>query len=121
MPRVIHFEIPADDPKRAVSFYEQAFGWKISKWEGPQDYWLASTGEQGQPGIDGAITSRSSLQTICNTIDVPSIDDACRKVAEAGGKVLTPVMAIPGVGRMAYCVDTEGNQFGIMQADPTAH
>jgi predicted enzyme related to lactoylglutathione lyase len=29
-------------------------------------------------------------------------------------------MAIPGVGYLAYCSDTEGNVFGVMQADNTA-
>jgi hypothetical protein len=29
MPRVIWFEIPADDPDRAAKFYEDVFGWKI--------------------------------------------------------------------------------------------
>ncbi len=29
MPRVVHFEIPADDPERAIEFYRQVFGWKI--------------------------------------------------------------------------------------------
>jgi predicted enzyme related to lactoylglutathione lyase len=120
MARVIHFEIPADDPERAVTFYEQVFGWKIAKWNGPEDYWLAGTGEQGQPGIDGAITRRSSLQTVCNTVDVPSLDDSLGQIAEAGGRVLTPKMAVPGVGYMAYCQDTEGNQFGVMQSDPSA-
>ncbi len=27
---IVHFEIPADDPQRAIKFYEQALGWKIS-------------------------------------------------------------------------------------------
>jgi hypothetical protein len=31
-----------------------------------------------------------------------------------------PKMTIPGVGYLAYCHDTEGNMFGIMQADPAA-
>jgi hypothetical protein len=31
MPRVIHFEIHAHDPERAVTFYTQVFGWKIQK------------------------------------------------------------------------------------------
>lgn len=31
MPRVVHFEIPADDPGRAVKFYESVFGWQIQK------------------------------------------------------------------------------------------
>ena len=29
MARVVHFEITADKPERAVRFYEQALGWKI--------------------------------------------------------------------------------------------
>jgi len=36
--RVIHFEIPADDPQRAVDFYTRVFDWKFQKWAGPQDY-----------------------------------------------------------------------------------
>jgi integrase len=32
MPRIIHFEIPADDTDRAVRFYQKVFGWKIEKW-----------------------------------------------------------------------------------------
>ena len=37
MPRVMHFEIGADQPDRAAKFYADAFGWKIQKWEGPMD------------------------------------------------------------------------------------
>jgi catechol 2,3-dioxygenase-like lactoylglutathione lyase family enzyme len=55
MPRVIHFEIPADNAERAIKFYSDVFGWNIQKW-GPQDYWLVDTGEKDQPGIGGAIT-----------------------------------------------------------------
>ncbi|MGZ7109599.1 MAG: VOC family protein, partial [Methanobacterium sp.] len=29
MSKVIHFEIPAEDPERAIKFYEDVFGWKI--------------------------------------------------------------------------------------------
>lgn len=120
MPRVVHFEIPADDPERAVRFYEQVFGWKISKWGGPHDYWLATTGEKDQPGIDGAITRRSDIPSVVNTIDVPSLDDYARSVVEAGGKIIMPKTAVPGVGYLAYCTDTEGNTFGILQPDMNA-
>ncbi|WP_276699221.1 VOC family protein [Methanobacterium formicicum] len=34
MPKVIHFEIPAEEPERAVEFYRKVFGWKIDKWAG---------------------------------------------------------------------------------------
>ncbi len=120
MSRVIHFEIPLDDPDRAVGFYRDVFGWHIDKWEGPQDYWLVGTGED-QPGIDGALMRRGgAFQSTVNTIGVASRDDAVRKIQAAGGKILDQ-MTVPGIGYMAYALDTEGNMFGVMQSDPNAH
>ena len=58
MSRVIHFEIHAEDPARAVKFYEAAFGWKFQKREGPQDYWLIRTGDPSERGIDGGMIPR---------------------------------------------------------------
>jgi predicted enzyme related to lactoylglutathione lyase len=40
MRRPVHFEIHAEDPERAANFYSQLFGWEITKWDGPVDYWL---------------------------------------------------------------------------------
>lgn len=120
MPRVIHFEINADKPERAVKFYEKVFGWQISKWKGPVDYWLTKTGDEKEPGINGAITHRMNKETTCNTIDVPSIDEFVKKIVVAGGKAVGKKETIPGVGYMIYCTDTEGNTFGIMQSDPKA-
>jgi predicted enzyme related to lactoylglutathione lyase len=55
-----------------------------------------------------------------NTLDVASCDEYVRKVETAGGKVALPKMAVPGVGWLAYCIDPEGNTFGIMQSDTQA-
>jgi predicted enzyme related to lactoylglutathione lyase len=122
MPRVIHFELSADDPERAVKFYDEVFGWKTQKWDGPQSYWLLMTGEEGQPGINGGLMKRSDnplpTSTI-NTIDVPSVDDYTQKITEHGGKVVMPKGTVSGIGYIAYCEDTEGNVFGIMQFDST--
>lgn len=120
MPRVIHFEVPADDPDRAARFYSDVFAWKINRWQGPQDYWLITTGA-GQPGIDGGMLRRShpGAGTV-NTVDVPSVDQAVTQIQAAGGQIVAPKMAIPGVGYLAYCLDTEGNTFGIMQSDAAA-
>ena len=121
MSRVVHFEIPVDDPERATKFYTKVFGWKIKKWEGPMDYWLVTTGDKSAPGIDGAIMQRSEMaSTVVNSIDVPSVDDFIKKVTKNGGKVVTPKTPIPGVGYFAYCKDTEGNMFGILQPDMSA-
>jgi uncharacterized protein len=116
MPRVIHFEINAEKPERAVEFYSTVFGWKIDKWEGPHEYWMVKTGETGEPGINGAIMKRMNpLASTYNTIEVPSIDEFEAKISEHGGKVVIAKTEIPGIGHMAYCQDTEGNIFGIIE------
>ena len=126
MSRVVHFEIHADDPQRAVTFYHDLFDWQINKWEGPADYWLITTGPVTEPGIDGAIVQRrgpingdSVIAYVC-TIDVPSVDEAIAKITSHGGTIALPKMAIPHVGWVAYAKDTEGNIFGVMQSDHSA-
>ncbi len=121
MPRVVHFEIPADDPERAIAFYETVFSWKFQKWEGPFDYWLITTGPAEEPGIDGGLAKRKDPATVTeNTIDVPSLDEAVTAIEAKGGTVIRPKAAVPGVGWLAYCQDPEGNVFGMMQSDPNA-
>lgn len=122
MPRVVHFEITAEDAERITKFYEEVFGWKIQKWEGPVDYWFIMTGDKEEPGIDGAFAMRGEGQfpNIVNTIDVPSVDEYVAKIKESGGEILREKIAIPGVGYLAYFEDTEGNKFGIMEVNPEA-
>ena len=128
MGRVVHFEIHAADPERAVKFYTDVFGWEIQKWDGPQDYWLVMTGED-EPGIDGAILKRpdganpdpkepTPVIGYVNTIDVDDLDESIEKVKKAGGIEALAKMEVPGVGWMAYWKDTESNIFGMMQATP---
>ena len=121
MPRVVHFEIEADQPKRAIKFYETVFGWRIQKWEGPIEYWLIMTGKEDEPGIDGGLSKRTEgTPATVNTIDVPSVDEYIKKVESSGGTIVRPKMAVPGVGWMAYFTDPDGNMFGMMQEDPKA-
>ena len=61
MPRPVHFEIQAADPKRAIAFYSALFGWSFNKWEGPQDYWLIKTGEKDTVGIDGGMLDDQAM------------------------------------------------------------
>jgi len=120
MARVIHFEIPVDNPERASAFYKNAFGWKTEKWPGPMDYWMVYTGDEKTPGINGGIMKRDDVKTTTNTLGVDSVDDSIRAVTKAGGKLVMPKTPIPGIGYFAYCEDTEGNLFGVMQSDTDA-
>jgi len=121
MPRVVHFEFTAHDPDRAIKFYKDVFGWTFNKWEGPEEYWLVNTGEKSEPGIDGGMLRRPPEGgTTVNTIEVRSVDDYIKKATRSGGQITMPKSAIPGVGYVAYCKDTEGNVFGIFQTDENA-
>jgi predicted enzyme related to lactoylglutathione lyase len=122
MPRVIHFEIPTDNPEQAIAFYSKVLGWKFDKWAGPQDYWLVTTGPTDQPGINGGLMRRPEEHRsgTINGVQVESLDASIRSVETNGGRVLAPRVAIPGVGHMVYCTDPDGNVFEMMQPDPAA-
>ncbi len=111
-PRTIHFEIPAKDPHKLAAFYQAAFGWHVSKWNGPPDYWSVVMGP------NGASESLSSMSA--NTVEVDDIDAYITKIMNSGGAIVEPKMAITGVGWMTYVTDVEGNVFGMMQPDKSA-
>jgi predicted enzyme related to lactoylglutathione lyase len=116
--RPVHFEILADDPEKVAAFYREVWSWKIATWEGPQAYWLVTTGPEGAPGINGAIMHREFPQAVINTVGVESLEEALAKVKQAGGKVIQGPNMIPGIGVHAYCTDPEGNMFGILEPLP---
>ena len=121
MSRVIHFDLSADDPERAARFYQRVFGWKVEKWQGPSDYWLMTTGDDNDAGITGGVAAREkSTDTTAVIFDVPSVDESAKSVTDAGGTIRERKRAIPGVGYLVMCTDTEGNTFGVMQIDESA-
>jgi uncharacterized protein len=86
MPRPTHFEIPAENPERAMQFYSSVLGWKFNKWPGPVDYWLISTGDPGEPGIDGGLMQRRDPNQPCvNTVRVTNVDESLAAVARRSG------------------------------------
>lgn len=114
MSKVIHFEIPAEDPERAANFYKQVFKWEIQKWE-QGDYWLVSTGPEEEPGINGAIYPKEQGSVVRDVISVESYKEFSKKIESNGGKMLTEKMSIPGMGFYGLFQDTEGNVFGIIE------
>lgn len=116
--RVLHFEIPVDNPERAGAFYSSVFSWSVDRW-GPVDYWNLSTGEPPGVGAEGAMSPRSEeVPGVVIYVGVDDIDDALDRVKRAGGAALTEKMAIAGVGWSAHFRDTEGNRIGLFQPDP---
>ena len=120
MPKIVHFEINAENPLRAKNFYENVFDWKVEKWEGPMEYWVISAGEEDEEGINGGLQKRENKDDqIFNYVGVESVDKTLKKIKENSGEILKPKSPIPGVGYYAFFKDTEGNRLGIMEEDET--
>ena len=129
MNRIVHFEIHAENPDRAISFYKDVFGWQIDKW-GELDYWVIMTAEKDSPipGINGGLLPRKgsaptegqAVNAFVCTVQVDNITDMIAKVEKAGGTIALPKFAFPGMAWQAYYKDTEGNIFGLHQVDTNA-
>jgi predicted enzyme related to lactoylglutathione lyase len=130
--RVVHFEIHAENPERAISFYQQVFGWEFIKWEGsPDDYHMVMTAPKGSkdPGINGGLLKSSPLTPpaencgtnafVC-TVQVDNYDETEKKILALGGKLVTSKTALANMDWQGYYRDPEGNTFGLHQADPEA-
>jgi len=130
MPKVVHFEIPADDVDRAKNFYGSIFGWDLQTQQmGEGEYTsVLTTAVDDQtrlptePGaINGGMMERTSdVSAPVITIDVDGIDDALSQIEANGGSTVTPRTPIPGLGAFAYFKDSEGNVLGLWESTPNS-
>jgi len=120
---IVHFEIPADDVKRAREFYGKIFDWKFSKFP-HGEYWTVYTSDVDEnrmptrPGaINGGLTKREKPgQPFLNYIFVESIDEIIPKIEANGGTIVQPKTEISKeIGSFALFRDTEGNVMGIVE------
>jgi predicted enzyme related to lactoylglutathione lyase len=122
---VIHFEIPAEDPRRVSEFYERAFGWQTTPL-GPElgNFVLAFTTESDattrvpirRGAINGGFYQKTSPgQHPKFTILVDDIREAMRNIEAAGGTILGDAVEMPGIGLFVSFRDTEGNLATINQ------
>ncbi len=129
MPRVVHFEIQADDVDRAKKFYGDVFGWEFKDWDmGDFKYTLVMTAPDGskEVGINGGLYKRTGPVKVENgsvaayvcTIGVDDAKAYSAKIKAAGGTAVQEPEELKGVGIIGQFKDTEGNLFGLIQPDP---
>jgi uncharacterized protein len=118
-----YFEIQAENLVRAKEFYGAIFGWSFTRADGlPTEYWRIET-----DGLRGGLLERPAAPPpehgtnafVCS-MEVADYDATSRTIVSRGGRVALPKFAVPGVCWQGYFLDTEGNTFGIFQADPNA-
>jgi len=117
---IIWFEIPADKPERAQKFYSKLFGWKINPMPGMEGYWHINTGGRDDMPDGGLMGRMHPSQPITNYINVPSVSKASAKVKKLGGIICKPKTAVPGMGYLAICRDTEKNVFALWEVNMKA-
>ncbi len=113
--RIVHFEIPANQPEALTKFYAGVFGWTFTKAPMPgPEYWLCRTGEG--PGIDGAVMARvHEKQPWMNYVSVARIDETIARATALGARVALPRTEVPGVGAYAAIIDPQGNICGLWE------
>jgi predicted enzyme related to lactoylglutathione lyase len=119
--RVVHFEIPYDDPARAGEFYSSVFGWDVMPMP-DMSYTMVMTGPSGDTGptepgyINGGMYSRREGFTAPNLVlAVDSIDEALNTVEKAGGTVVQSRQPVGDMGFTGYFRDSEGNLVGLWE------
>jgi hypothetical protein len=117
---VVHFDVAADDLGRASKFYEAVFNWRFEPGGFP-DFFMITTGSDGDPGIHGALTKRRASSPDDThggfecTIAVDSIDATAAAIVRHGGSITYDKMTIAGVGTLVQFKDPEGNVVTAMQ------
>jgi len=117
MNKVIHFELPADNIERAKKFYKETFDWEIKDIP-EMNYSTVLTAEVGG-AINGGMFKRQDADNLVTSptfaIDVEDIEQAIKKIKNAGGLILKDKMQIGDMGLVAYFKDTEGNILSVWQ------
>jgi predicted enzyme related to lactoylglutathione lyase len=112
------FEIPVRELDRAQRFYEAVLERPMTRETmGSEQMALFAADAEGVKGclnIGAEAVAPSSTGTRVYLDASPSIDAALARAARAGGRVVTPKVALPeGMGFFAHIADTEGNVVGL--------
>ncbi len=108
-------EIPVTDLDKAMAFYATVFKTELKKeTNGPNPMAMFATANgsgcaghlyPGKPATDG---DGPTVHLACPD----ALEDALKRVTEAGGSVLSDPIEIPA-GRFAYILDPDGNSIGV--------
>jgi uncharacterized protein len=112
-------ELWTADTRRAVAFYEAAFGFSHDTQDigasGP--YHMLSRGGQTRGGVMAHPFPGARTQWL-PYVAVADADASVRQAGAQGGRVFVPPADIPGIGRFAVLADPFGAQFAIIRLDP---
>lgn len=116
------FEIYVNDMKRARKFYSTVLACEMTDLPAPKEYegeMVSFPMVKDAPGVSGALVKMKGMEggAEANSTVVYFTCADCAveegRVVAAGGKVYKSKFAIGEYGFCSWCIDTEGNCFGL--------
>jgi len=114
------FEIYVDDIERARKFYQAVFGKPMMDLPTPdptKHKMVAFAWVEGAPNAAGALVWMPEMKAGGNSTVVYFMCEDCAveesRVVAAGGQVMMPKFSIGEFGFCSWCIDCEGNYFGL--------
>ena len=111
----VWFEVPVTDLRASAAFYG-----KVLETELKMD---ASMGPEmaifptRNGGVGGSLyTDAGAVGSTAVVVHLSSptpLEGALDRVAGTGGQVVSDIITLPSGGRFAYCLDIDGNRFGL--------
>jgi len=114
--RFVWYDLMTTDPNGATDFYTKVAGWGTQPWDTggmPYTMWTTENTPIGgvmplAPEMAGSVPPHW-----IGYVAVPDVDESAKQVESLGGRVLTPPMDIPEVGRFAVISDPQGAAIAI--------
>lgn len=111
----VWFEIPVTDMDRAKAFYGAVLQNTLTdEKDGPNP--MAMFAAANQSAVSGHVyPGKPAPEGVGPTVHLAvaaPLEEAMERVTANGGSVVSPVIEIPA-GRFAYCLDPDGNSFGL--------
>lgn len=115
--RIVWYELLTTDMKAAEDFYTKVVGWTVAPFEGspePYDMWMRSA-QVPTGGVMKIPQGMNFPPHWAMYVAVDKLEDAVAHIEKLGGSSLSPVIEVPGVGRMRTMRDPQQAVFSVYE------
>lgn len=115
--RILWYELLTTDMNAAERFYTAVAGWTLSPMnQGPHPYTMFM--RSGDAPVAGVMTIPQGMNFPPfwgMYVGVPSLEGGVAQIEKLKGSALSPVIDVPGIGRMRTMADPQGAAFSIYE------
>jgi predicted enzyme related to lactoylglutathione lyase len=115
--RFVWHDLMTTEPDRAKSFYTGVADWGTQDWNQtgtPYTMWTArDTPVGGLMKLPEEMAKTGAPPHWLAYVSTPDVDATVKRAVTLGGRVMTPAMDIPTVGRFAVLTDPQGAAFAV--------